>query len=91
MRSSPHNLPRATAVDAEMKVWKVKELQTFFASQRESRPYPLWRTLATPRMRRGEALGVRWEEVDLEAQTIAIRQTRIISDYQPLLSTAKVR
>jgi integrase len=84
--------PRAACgADHEMKVWSLKELRTFLASERESRLYPLWLTLATTGMRRGEVLGLRWEDVDLEAQTISIRQTRVMTGYQPLLSTPKTR
>jgi integrase len=84
--------PRAACGgDHEMKVWSVKELRTFLASQREDRLYPLWLALATTGMRRGEALGLRWQDIDLEAQTISIRQTRVVTGYQPLLSTPKTR
>ena len=74
-----------------MKVWSLKELRTFLASERESRLYPLWLTLATTGMRRGEVLGLRWEDVDLEAQSLYIRQTRVMTGYEPLLSTPKTR
>ena len=76
--------PRSTSTAQEMKVWSQKELKAFLISQRESRLYPLWLTLATTGMRRGEVLGLRWEDVDLEAGTISIRQTRIVAGYQPL-------
>lgn len=37
--------------------------------------YPLWFVLATPGMRRGEALGLRWCDIDLDADHIAMRQS----------------
>ena len=84
--------PRAACgADHEMKVWSLKELRTFLAPERESRLYPLWLTLATTGMRRGEVLGLRWEDLDLEAQSVSIRQTRVMAGYQPLLSTPKTR
>ena len=84
--------PRAASGDDhEMKVWSVQELRAFLATQRGSRLYPLWLTLATTGMRRGEVLGLRWEDVDMEAQTMSIRQTRVMTGYQPLLSTPKTR
>jgi integrase len=83
--------PRVTSTDLEMKVWSAKELKVFLASERESRLYPLWLTLATTGMRRGEVLGLRWQDVDLEARTVSIRQTRVMTGYQPLLSTPKTR
>jgi integrase len=83
--------PRLSSADLEMKVWSRKELKAFLASARESRLYPLWLTLATTGMRRGEVLGLRWQDIDLEAKTISIRQTRVMYGYQPLLSTPKTR
>jgi len=83
--------PRLSSTDLAMKVWSAKEMKSFLVSERESRLYPLWLTLATTGMRRGEVLGLRWEDVDLEAKTISIRQTRIMLGYQPLLSTPKTK
>ena len=84
--------PRAAGGgDHEMKVWSLAELRTFLAAERESRLYPLWLTLATTGMRRGEVLGLRWEDVDLEAEEHLHPQTRVMTGYQPLLSTPKTR
>ena len=84
--------PRAACgVDHEMKVWSPKELKTFLTKERKSRLYPLWLTLATTGMRRGEVLGLRWEDLDLLAGTISIRQTRVMTGCEPLLSTPKTR
>jgi integrase len=84
--------PRAALCgESEMKIWTLAELQTFLASERDSPHYPLWLTLITTGLRRGEALGLRWQDVDLAAHTMAIRQTRVVIGYQPLLSTPKTR
>jgi integrase len=84
--------PRALLCgEGEMKTWSVPDLKTFLAAQRESPNYPLWLTLITTGLRRGEALGLRWQDLDLEARTMAIRQTRVVIGYQPLLSTPKTR
>ena len=83
--------PRALAADHEMKVWSLEELKVFLAGERESRLYPLWLTLATTGMRRGETLGLRWNDVDLEARSLSICQTLVMTGYQPLLSTPKTR
>ena len=84
--------PRAASGgESEMKVWSVKDLKAFLAAQRETRLYPLWLTLATTGMRRGEVLGLRWEDVDLDGGTISIRQTRVMTGYEALLSTPKTR
>jgi len=49
-----------------MKTWSAKELQAFLVSTREARFYPLRLLLASTGMRRGEALGLRWEDVGTE-------------------------
>jgi integrase len=83
--------PRSASADHEMRVWSASELRAFLTAERGSRFYALWLTLATTGMRRGEVLGLRWEDIDLEAQTISIRQTRVMTGYEPLLSTPKTR
>ncbi len=42
-------------------------------------------------MRRGEALGLRWKDVDLEHRRLAIRQTLISVDYGVEFSTPKTK
>jgi integrase len=84
--------PRAALCgEGEMNIWSVAELKTFLASERENSNYPLWLTLITTGVRRGEALGLRWQDLDLTNRTMAIRQTRVVIGYQPLLSTPKTR
>jgi integrase len=84
--------PRAALCgEGEMKIWSVAEIKTFLAHHAESPNYPLWLTLITTGLRRGEALGLRWQDLDLDAHTMAIRQTRVTIGYQPLLSTPKTR
>lgn len=39
--------------------------------------YPLWVLLATTGMRRGEALGLRWSDVDLDAGRLRVVQTLV--------------
>ena len=36
-------------------------------------------------------MGLRWQDIDLDANTIAIRQTRVLLGYEPLLSTPKTQ
>lgn len=70
----------------EMKTWLAGELRAFLSqtedllSQAEdplSVPlpsYPLWRLAAYTGMRRGEVLGLRWRDVDLDAAQLSVRQ-----------------
>jgi len=45
------------------------------------RDHPLWRLIASTGMRRGEALGLRWADVDLNAGTVNVTRTVIIVDH----------
>jgi integrase len=86
------NPPRAALCgEGEMRTWSVAELKTFLAAERKSNNYPLWLTLITTGARRGEALGLRWQDLDLESRTLSIRQTRVVIGYEALLSTPKTR
>lgn len=69
------------AMTHEMKTWSAKELQAFLVSTRETRFYPLWLLLASTGMRRGEALGLRWEDVDMENARLSIRQNMVPVGY----------
>ncbi len=63
---------------ADMKVWTAEELQTFLSSQTEDRLYPLWRFMAMTGVRRGEALGLEWGELDLNNGVVTIARSRTI-------------
>ena len=61
----------------EMKVWSAAELRAFSSSVASHRWAGVWSLLATTGMRRGEVLGLRWSDVDLDAGTVTIRSTRV--------------
>jgi integrase len=65
--------PRASRI--EMRTWTADELGGFLDGAREHRLAPLFTVLATSGLRRGEALGLRWSDVDLDEGRIAVRQT----------------
>lgn len=55
-------------------IWTARELASFLESVRDDRLFALWRLLALTGCRRGEALGLRWLDLDLEQGTITIAQ-----------------
>ncbi len=60
--------PRAVSSGApEMGTWTAEQLRTFLDGTRGDRLHAAWLLLATSGMRRGEALGLRWSDVDLDA------------------------
>ncbi|MGH3537012.1 MAG: tyrosine-type recombinase/integrase [Pseudonocardiaceae bacterium] len=61
------------------KTWSVTEATTFLAAIREHRLYALFAVAIALGMRRGEALGLRWEDVDLVngTMTMAMQLQRV--------------
>lgn len=59
----------------EKKAWTPDDVQTFFDAIVGEPMRPVLLTIATTGMRRGEALGLRWSDVDLDAGTAKIVQT----------------
>jgi hypothetical protein len=51
----------------------------------------LWRLLAMTGARRGEALGLRWDDVDIEGATITIRRSLGVVDGVSYLSDPKTK
>jgi integrase len=66
-----HRLP---AERQEMHTWTGAQLGAFLARVRDDRLFALWRLAGTTGMRRGEVLGLRWRDVDLEGGRVAIVQ-----------------
>jgi integrase len=80
-------LPRGHG--AEMKVWSAVELRAFLEQVHDDRLYPAWLLTATTGLRRGELLGLRWRDVDLDAGRIAVRQTLLSVQSTLVFSTPK--
>jgi integrase len=82
--------PRATSTgNPDMVTWSPEELGHFLDGVSSDRLSAAYLLLATTGMRRGEALGLRWADVDLESGRAAIRQTVITLSHKPVLGTPK--
>ncbi|MCL4425507.1 MAG: site-specific integrase, partial [Firmicutes bacterium] len=77
----PRNVAEAVdpprQVRPEMQVLDVDGVQAFLAAAKSTRFYALWLLGITTGLRRGELLGLRWQDVDLEAGAVVVRQTLI--------------
>lgn len=62
--------------------WTGPQVRQFFEFVAGSRYLPAWLFLATSGCRRGEALGLRWSDVDLEAQTAIIGHQVVTLDHE---------
>ncbi|WP_018639730.1 site-specific integrase [Parafrankia elaeagni] len=61
----------------KIQTWTNAELRSFLEATRDEPMYALWLLLATTGVRRGEALGLAWSAVDLDAGRISIRRTLV--------------
>lgn len=75
----------------ELHVWSATELRAFLTYVKSDRLFALYLLAATTGMRRGELLGLRWQDVDSEAGRIQIRQTLVDIDYKPTFSEPKTK
>jgi integrase len=70
--------PRASASPRpEMMTWAAEDLRCFLEKIEDDRLFAAYLLLATTGMRRGEALGIRWGDIDLAAGRASVRQTVI--------------
>ena len=73
----------------ELKTWDAAQLKAFLEATREERLSPLWHLYAMTGLRRGEALGLRWEDVDLEQGRLAVRRALIPNGAVVVVSEPK--
>jgi integrase len=84
--------PKASAIARpEMTTWTAATLAEFLDRSRGygDRYFAAWHLLAMTGMRRGEVLGLRWADVDLEAGRLAIVQTVIAVKHAVSFGTPK--
>ena len=65
--------PRRTS--PEITTWNAEQVSRFFATSDEHYLAALWRLALLTGMRRGELLGLKWEDIDLERGSLAVRRT----------------
>ena len=83
--------PKQSSEHTERPVWNAEQLSGFLAHVADDRLFALWRLLAMTGLRRGEALGLQWADVDMEAGAISIRRAWIPVNGIPQMSEPKTR
>lgn len=68
---------RRTGQRYAVAVWTTKQLAAFLDHVEADRLYAMWWLIALRGLRRGEAVGLRWIDVDLDHKVIMIGQQRI--------------
>ncbi len=73
----------------EIKAWEAYQLAAFLTAVRSHRLYPAFHLAAHTGMRRGEVLGLRWCDLDLDAARLSVRQALVSVAYELQLSGVK--
>lgn len=74
---------------AEIKAWEVDQLVAFLDAIESHRMAPAFYFSAHTGMRRGEVLGVRWRDIDLDEGRVAVRQALVTVAYKLSISDVK--
>lgn len=82
--------PRSSGA-RQIDAWDAATLRDFLERSNVygDRYYPLWVVLASTGARRGEVLGLRWRDLDLDAGQLTITQTVIAVDHKAQLGEPK--
>lgn len=76
--SNPATLAKAPSVsESEVEPYTVEEIQCLMRSAMEIRNSSRWAIALALGLRQGESLGLKWSDVDLEAQALVIRRSRL--------------
>ena len=73
----------------DLKAWDAVQLRTFLDAIRSHRLHPAFHLSSHTGMRRGEILGLRWCDLDLDAGRLSVRQALVSIAYDVQLSDVK--
>jgi integrase len=79
--------PKRTHV--EMRSWTAEQLGEFLESTSDHRLHELFVVAATTAARRGELLGLKWADIDLDGRRLSIRRSRTSVGYEVREGTPK--
>ena len=83
--------PKRSATHRPIKARTADTLRTFLEATRDDELSPLWALIATTGLRRGEALGLRWSDIDLDTGRAQINQTVIAIGWNIHLGQPKTQ
>lgn len=73
----------------EMKAWNPQEARIFVESVADDRLSALWVLLISTGLRRGEALALKWADIDFDRCTVAVRRTHSTVGYEVITEEPK--
>ena len=73
----------------EFATWSSEDLREFFTAIRGERIYSALVVVATTGMRRGEVLGLRWRDLDLDAAQLSVVQTLTAVNGEAVIGPTK--
>lgn len=73
----------------QWRVWSAEQVQRFLQAAAEDRLYALWALLVTTGLRRGEALALRWDDVDVETSRLRVQRSFTTAGYEVHLTEPK--
>ncbi len=88
-RNVAAGVKRPGAKAPERKTWSADEARRFLKAAETDGYSLLWLLLLSTGLRRGEALGVRWRDVDLDRGLLTVRQSVVASGGAPLVQEPK--
>lgn len=89
-KAKPPKLSASGDRHEQLRYWNAAQLGEFLRRSRHQRHHAAWLVLATTGMRRGEALGLTWPEVDLDGQRLHVRKSLVdVQGEAPVWSDPK--
>jgi integrase len=82
LKENPNRLaPRPKVPKKEADVWSPQEAAEFIAGTTDDPLWPAWLLLLTTGMRRGEIVGLRWRDLDLDDGRAIVRKNTVAAGY----------
>jgi integrase len=72
-------------------VWRVDHVRAFLAATADDELLPLWHLMAHTGARRGEALGLQWDDIDAEASCASLERAIVCTPEGIVVSTPKTQ
>lgn len=76
----PRRDPTETVADDDLHIWTPEQVAAFLTGIDDHPLRAVWHVAVGTGGRRGEVLGLRWQDVDLEGRTICIRRSLTVVD-----------